>query len=266
MKSKNKKEKIVGLIPAAGSASRISPIPCSKEIYPIGFEKKDNTGTIKPKVVSSYLLEAMKSADIEKIYMIIRDEKWDIPRYFKTDNEFSHSIAYLVTDTTPGVPFTIDKAFIFIKNKRVVFGFPDIIFEPVNAYELLIKKQENMGADLVLGLFKTDTPNKMDMVDIDDNNQVRKILIKPEKTNLEYTWIIAVWSSKFTEFLHNYITDFKKRIIQKDEGKLTGKQELYLGDIIQEAISEDLHIQSVKFPNGRCLDIGTPDDLQKYDK
>jgi glucose-1-phosphate thymidylyltransferase len=29
---------IIGLIPAGGVAERLSPLPCSKEIYPIGFK------------------------------------------------------------------------------------------------------------------------------------------------------------------------------------------------------------------------------------
>jgi len=30
-------EEVVGIIPASGRATRIAPLPCSKELYPVGF-------------------------------------------------------------------------------------------------------------------------------------------------------------------------------------------------------------------------------------
>ena len=72
-------KEIVGLIPAAGQGTRIGPLPCSKEIYPIGF---DPSLEGRPKAVSHYLLEKMKSADIQKAYVVLRAGKWDIPNYF----------------------------------------------------------------------------------------------------------------------------------------------------------------------------------------
>jgi glucose-1-phosphate thymidylyltransferase len=37
--------------------------------------------------------------------------------------------------------------------------------------------------------------------------------------------------------------------------------ELYVGDVIQAAIDEGMHVNSVVFPEGVCHDIGTPDEL-----
>ncbi len=36
-----KESEVIGLIPAGGQAKRLSPLPCSKELYPIGFERTD---------------------------------------------------------------------------------------------------------------------------------------------------------------------------------------------------------------------------------
>ena len=72
--------KIVGIVPAAGQAARISPLPCSKELYPIAL-RRDESGA-RPKVVSHYVFERMRLAGIRKAYLILRQGKWDIPAYF----------------------------------------------------------------------------------------------------------------------------------------------------------------------------------------
>ncbi|MDZ7693124.1 MAG: hypothetical protein U5K69_18720 [Balneolaceae bacterium] len=74
--------KRVGLIPAAGYTSRIAPIPCSKEIYPIGFHCLKTVETPRPKVISSYLMESFGQTGADHNYIIIRDGKWNIPEYF----------------------------------------------------------------------------------------------------------------------------------------------------------------------------------------
>ncbi len=36
-----KESEVIGLIPAGGQSKRLSPLPCSKELYPIGVERTD---------------------------------------------------------------------------------------------------------------------------------------------------------------------------------------------------------------------------------
>ncbi len=59
---------VIGLLPAGGTSSRIAPLPCSKELYPIGFRLSDKERTSRPKVVCHYLLEKMQFAGITKAY------------------------------------------------------------------------------------------------------------------------------------------------------------------------------------------------------
>ena len=72
----------MGLVPAGGKGKRISPLPCSKELYPVGFHDAHEDLGLRPKVVSHYLLEKMRLANITKTYIILRKGKWDIPAYF----------------------------------------------------------------------------------------------------------------------------------------------------------------------------------------
>jgi len=97
---------IVGLVPAGGQASRIAPLPCSKELYPIGFRSTDAGHGLQTKVVSHYLLEKMRLAGITKAYIVLRPGKWDIPAYFGDGLFLNMHLAYLMMRSPLGVPYT----------------------------------------------------------------------------------------------------------------------------------------------------------------
>lgn len=252
----SRSRKVIGLIPAAGYARRISPLPCSKEIYPI----------VQPdgscRVAASYMMENLRKASVERTYMILREGKWDIPSYFSGDTNTGLDVAYVVTKATEGVPQTIDKAYPFIKQDKVLFGFPDILLQPSSAYVSLLEKQADTGADLVLGVFKARDPGKMDMVDYNSKGAIEDIVIKPEKTSLLYTWIIAAWTPVFSDFLHDYIIKSSSDGLAGDEAS-DNKGELYIGDVFRDAIQSGMKTSSVTFDEGAYLDIGTPSELKK---
>jgi glucose-1-phosphate thymidylyltransferase len=250
--NKNNSDEVIGLIPAGGMANRIAPVPCSKELFPIGFRIDMRDGGTKIKVVSHYLLERMKSADIDKAYIILRKGKWDIPAYFGDGSILNMYLCYLIMGVPYGTPFTLNQAYPFIKDKRVALGFPDILFHPADAYRRIIARQEESGADIVLGLFSTDKKNKMDMVDFDESGRVKDIIIKPAETTLQYTWIVAVWTPRFTKFMYDYLNN-----------EDTPGRELYVGDVILAALKKGLSVTSVLFEDGYALDIGTPEDLER---
>ena len=259
-----KKHSIIGLIPAGGKATRISPLPLSKELYPVGFRGDDdieinnqsnNQNHLRPKVVSHYLLERMQLAGIDKAYFILRSGKWDIPAYFGDGEMLSMSLGYLIMSLPYGVPFTLDSAYPFVKDAVVALGFPDILFEPKDAFFKILKRLENSNADVVLGLFPTDKPQKAGMVDFDDAGKVRSIIEKPPESDLRFMWGIAVWKPEFTKFLHEYLIGIKEDI------NLPNLPEIPIGNVIQAAISKGLQVEAEAFEHGSYLDIGTPDDL-----
>ncbi len=250
---------IIGLIPAGGKAERISPLPCSKEIYPIGFRPVEQGSSLRPKVVGQFLLDKMRKANIRKAYVVIREGKWDIPAYFRDGKLVDMHLAYLLMDLPFGVPYTIDQAYPFVDHAMVAFGFPDIMFQPDDAFVRLIDRQGDSGADILLGLVPASEPQAVDMVEVDPQGRVRAIQMKPSRTDLHYTWVIALWTPVFTDFIHAYV-----------EGAAVGAGghqqhvgEMTMGEVIQSAIGSGLHVDSVAFPDGNCLDIGTPENLVK---
>jgi Nucleoside-diphosphate-sugar pyrophosphorylase involved in lipopolysaccharide biosynthesis/translation initiation factor 2B, gamma/epsilon subunits (eIF-2Bgamma/eIF-2Bepsilon) len=255
---------VVGLVPAAGLAKRLQPFPCSKEVYPVGFVV-DDTGTPRPKVAAQYLLEKFKVAGITKAYLVIRDGKWDIPNYFRDGRLVDLSLAYIVISGSLGPPDTIDRAYPFIEQKRVAFGFPDILFGPDDAYRQLIEAQEQTGAEVVLGLHRVYNHRVWDMVDCDADGRVRSIVMKPGSTILTHGWCCAVWTPTFSNFLHRFLRaeDTSRNLENLANRANDPGGDLAVGVVLQAALKEGLQVQSVIFSDDTYIDIGTPADLVK---
>jgi glucose-1-phosphate thymidylyltransferase len=239
---------LLGLIPAAGRALRLGPLPCSKELLPIGF-RETPTGPA-PKVAGHYLLERLRAGGVRRALMVLHESKWDVPRYFGTGEMADVALAYLSIPGSRSVPETLDRAFPFTEDAIVALGFPDVIFEPIDAYARLIERQAASGADLVLGLFPTERFRTTDMVELAPDGRVLRVEVRPESTTLRYNWLIAVWGPAFTRFLHEAVRD-----TSVEEG------ELQIGAVVRSAVAAGLHVEGVEFPGGSYRDIGTPDQL-----
>ena len=246
-------EQVVGLLPAGGQRTRIGPLPCSKELFPIGFRSHEEGQDLRPKVVSHYLLEKMRLAGIQEVYIVLRPGKWDIPAYFGDGSALGMHLAYLMLGVPFGVPFTLDQAYPFVRNATVAFGFPDMLFDPEDCFVKLLRRQSASRADITLGLVPANPPPlKEDRVDFDNDGNVRKLVLNNSESNLRYSWVVAVWRPTFTQFLHNYVRD-----------KIVDAQniELSAGHAIQSAIEAGLKVDSFVLGETPYLDIGTPDGL-----
>lgn len=250
---------IVGLVPAAGRATRVAPLQCSKELFPVGFWSGAGHDGERPKAAAHHLLEKMARAGATKALMVLREGKWDIPAYFRDGELVGMNLAYLVMRRPYGVPFTLDDAYPFLRDSRIVFGFPDILFQPDDAFISLLRKQDETGAQLTLGVFPARRPEKMDMLDLGADGKIRGIHFKPERTSLKYTWLVATWGPAFTEFLHEFVSDATEEV--SGAGGSWRGREMYVGDVVWAAIESGLHVETVRFDSGRYVDIGTPEEL-----
>jgi len=248
---KNLPTQYVALLPAAGEGTRLPDRILSKELLPFGGAE---TGE---RPVISHLLGSVAQAGIRNVIVVIRHGKADIPDYL-AGQEWQHvDFTYEFTHGTSGVPETVALGLQDAGSRNVVFGFPDILFEPQDAYTKLMHELENSNSDVVLGLFPTESPGKMDMVEIDADSHVVNIEIKPRTTSLTLTWILAIWKPEFSSFLIDLIDNHPARI----NSLATGPGGSHLGHVFQLAMAEGLRFGSVSFEQGRSLDIGTPDDL-----
>ncbi len=238
----------IGLVPAAGRAARMQVLPCSKEILPVPFTAAGDHGKIS--AVAENLLARLRFAQCNLIYWVLNPNKLDIASYFSRKKP-ELALAYLVIEQSPAVPYTIDFAYPFTRGKRVMMGFADICTGPMDVFQKVERTLETTGADLALGLFpikEAKTKKRSDMVELSAAGRVTSIQVKPEKSDLQYSWAMAIWQPRFTEFLHHVLKD-----------RNPAGPELHLGDLFQQAISSGLTLAGHCFDGHTFIDIGTPE-------
>ncbi len=238
-------------MPAAGRALRLagsglgSASGTSKEVLPVGRDGRP---------AAALLLDAFRRAGVARAYVVLRPDKWDVAETLGDGAAFGVPLAYRVVAETSSVAETLDRAYPFVRGRRVALGFPDILFEPPEAFARVAETQARTGADAVLGLVPTDRPDKADLVETGPDGRVRRLTLKPRRSAPGFTWIAAVWSPTMVDLLHREVSAGRRG---------PGGRELYPGDLLQVAIDEGLRVEAVRFPEGRHLDIGTPEDLAR---
>lgn len=246
---------IVGLMPAAGRATRLGELLCSKEIFPIGFDSGP-TGTPVPRPVCAPLLRGWAAAGIERALVILRSDKWDIPVRLGGGGEFGLDLAYLVVGDTRSAPETLDRARAWCRGHDVAIGFPDILLRPDAAWSRLAEFHRAGGHDLSLGCFPCDRPDKADMVDLEvggkSDGRLRDLVIKDAACTYRWTWSITIWTPAVMDLLHELVSA---------DLETPGDRELWVGDVVREAVRRGLDVRGLRFDDGSYRDVGTPEDL-----
>ena len=172
---------------------------------------------------------------------MVREGQWDVSSHFGAGEMLDMHLAYLVIRDSCGPPFTIEKAYPFIKNRLIAFGFPDMLFGHDDVCIQLLNCQTIQNSDLVLGLFPAHLPQVMDMVEVDENGKVRNISLNPTQTHLIYSWLCAIWTQVFTQFMQTYLQDV--RINERPEvqtRKIDAQGDLPVGAVIKASIQQGL--------------------------
>lgn len=243
---------IVGLVPAAGLARRLGGLPFSKELLPVDLADWA-LDLPAPPPVADRLLGLLRRAGIGRAVVVLRAGKWDVPAHYGSGSRAGVELVYRVLEESGSVVESIAAALPFVADQRVALGFPDVLLEPRDALARLVERQEAGGADVVLGLFPTARPEKSDMVETDGAGRVRRILVKPEESGLELTWMLAVWTPAFSRFL-----------LARWRGLAAEREgEIHPGHVVQAAIEAGMRVESVAFPDGSSLDVGTRGDLER---
>ena len=230
----------IGVLPAAGTASRLPSLQVPKELIPVALVKDKATGKISPIVAAEFSLLAMRRAGLKKCMIIINNNKPEILRYFGDGAKFKMSIAYVNQVSPSGLAAAIDTASAWIDNAFVCLALPDTMYAPCDAPARINEALLRQGADIVLGVFPTDTPEQLGPVRIAEGGIVTEVLEKPTATDLKNTWGIAAWGPRFTKFLR-----LSKHINRS------------IGHVFGEAAVNGLRVRAIFFEEGHYSDLGT---------
>jgi glucose-1-phosphate thymidylyltransferase len=162
---------IVGVIPAAGYATRLQPLSGSKEMLPIGGRP-----------VMDFVVERMRAAGCSELRVVTRPEKEDV---------IAHSDELGAT-TVLAYPSTTSESFAagmagLPPDEIVLIGWPDTIWEPEDGYLQLIEAVEE-GHEIALGLFETPDLERSDVVSFDESGRITGIQIKPAEPPSGWIW------------------------------------------------------------------------------
>jgi glucose-1-phosphate thymidylyltransferase len=169
-----------GIVPAAGSGTRIQPLAFSKELLPVG--SRFDGATERPRAVSEYLIDRMLRAGADRICFVISPWKFDILQYYGGVIG-SASIAYVVQPEPAGLCDAIFRALPLIqRDDLVLIGLPDTIWLPEDALGRLPDDR------LAFLTFPVDRPELFDAVVSDDAGRVREIQVKRRGAASRWVW------------------------------------------------------------------------------
>jgi len=170
-----------GIVPAAGSGTRIQPLAFSKELLPVG-SRIDEHGVERPRAVSEHLVERMLLAGVTRLCFVISPWKSDILQYYGgTVGEVP--VAYVIQNQAAGLCDAIFRAVPLIAaHEAVVIGLPDTVWFPADA--LCALPQDG----LAFLLFPVARPELFDAVVTDAEGRVRGIEVKQAAPSTDRVW------------------------------------------------------------------------------
>src|ERR687888_1477523 len=149
--------RVLGIVPAAGAASRLQPLAFSKEMLPVG-SAVDEQGVERPKAVSEFLVERMLLAGADRICFVISPEKTDIIPYYAR-HPAGRRFCYVVQERPMGLCDALFRALDLVHDdEEVLIGLPDTVWFPVDGFARLPTDE------LAFLLFPVEEPRLFDAV------------------------------------------------------------------------------------------------------
>ena len=170
-----------GIIPAAGSGTRIQPLAFSKELLPVGG--RIDGPVERPRAISEYLVDRMITGGANKLCFVIAPGKSDILEYYGSVNLDSVTISFVVQPHPSGLCDAIFQAAPLVApNETVCVGLPDTIWFPENALCALREDQ------LSFLLFPVEEPQFFDAVRTTDDGRLLEIQVKQQDASSNWIW------------------------------------------------------------------------------
>jgi glucose-1-phosphate thymidylyltransferase len=162
---------VVGVVPAAGQATRLQPLDRSKEVL-----------ELDGRPVLEYLVERLRAARADRIRVVTRPEKQDVVALAES----------LGAECVLARPEHVSASLLaglegLDADDLVLFGFPDTVWEPVDGFARLRELVE-AGEDIVLGLFSGAELERSDVAVRDDAGRIVAIDVKPATPRSRWIW------------------------------------------------------------------------------
>ncbi|HEX5385269.1 MAG TPA: sugar phosphate nucleotidyltransferase [Gemmatimonadales bacterium] len=183
-----------GIVPAAGSGSRIQPLAFSKELLPVG--SRIDHGIERPRAVSEYLVDRLILGGADRLCFVIAPGKSDILEYYGGGACQAH-ITFTVQPRPAGLCDALFSALPLTRpDDFVLIGLPDTIWYPEDALHAV-------GSDpLSFLLFPVSRPELFDAVRTDADDRVLEIQVKHAEPASNWIWGAVKLSGETFHALH----------------------------------------------------------------
>jgi glucose-1-phosphate thymidylyltransferase len=172
--------RVLGIVPAAGAATRLQPLAFSKEMLPVG-SMRDEHGVERPKAVSEFLVERMIHAGADRVCFVLSPEKTDIIPYYAR-HWAARRFCYVVQERPSGLCDALFRALAVLRDDEdVLIGLPDTVWFPVDGFCSLPE------GELSFLLFPVDDARRFDAV-LTDGEDVREIRVKADEPGTDWVW------------------------------------------------------------------------------
>lgn len=229
-----------GLIPAAGSGSRLGPFTKAipKELLPVG-----------DKATIEHVVEAMSLAGIEDVVIVISPHKHGLSDYLGSGKRFGVRFTYVVQDERRGLADAVLAGEHVLKGPfAVVLG--DNFFAPNTFLSDLISYHVERNADATLGVIEVDDVSRYGIIDVEGDHVID--MIEKPSPDQSPSKLGSIGAYIFQECIFD--------AIRKTQPGHMG--EYQLTDSIRILIKEKKTVVYHKI-NGIHIDVGTPQDLMR---
>jgi dTDP-glucose pyrophosphorylase len=163
--------RIVGVIPAAGYATRLQPLDVSKEVYPVGG---------RPLI--DYVVDRMRAVRCDELRVVTRPDKRDVIEH--AEELGAHVIEGRPETLAQSIALGLDG---LEHDAIALIGLPDTIWGPEDGFAQLVEALDD-EIDVVLGLFSSTEPERSDVVSLDAEGRVTAVDVKPERPASNLIW------------------------------------------------------------------------------
>ncbi len=173
---------MLGIVPAAGSATRMQPLSGSKELLPLGRHDGAGEAAGAIRVVSDYLVERMLLAGADRLCFIISGDKGDLVRYYAR-SRWGGRIFFALQPQPSGLCDAVFRAAPLVRAREaVLIGLPDTVWYPRDAFA------QRLRAGVHLITFPVARPEEFDAVEEAPTGVVRRIEVKTPGSPTRRVW------------------------------------------------------------------------------
>ena len=230
-----------GLIPAAGSGTRLGPFTQAipKELLPVG-----------DKAVIEHVVEAFVAAGITDIVIVVSPRKHGLSDYFGSGKRFGVNLTYVVQDERLGLANAVAAGEHVINGSSFAVVLGDNFFSPNTVLHDLKEFHETNNADVTIGVVEVNDVTRHGIIK-PDGIDVVDLVEKPEPADAPSNLGIA----------GVYI--FEPGIFKAIQDTKPGfKGEYQLTDSIKVLVEQGARVVYKKI-SGIHIDVGTPEDLMR---